>query len=640
MTTYVPGWADGRRPWVEWPRAAGTRRRAAGLSGLLDEAIAGRGRLVFLGGEAGVGKSTVVRALSPSAAAQARRGSCRSVRQHVRARRRWARSSTPLPRSADDTSRRTSSGSALFRRLRQRLAETADAAGPRGRALGRRGHARLPALPRPAASTTCRCCVVATYRDDEVGPDHPAGGCRSATSRPPRASSGCASTPLSVDARTPSWPRKPGPRWTPRAAPRAHRRQRLLRHRGAGCRRGRAACPATVRDAVLARTSRLSDDARRRARGCGGPGATRRPPAPDRRSGQAADRGRRVRRRRAAGRRRPRPGASGTTWPDSRRRRRCCPTSAPRCTRPPSTRWRAAGGADDHRLAFHAAGCGDARRRTAARRPGRGAVRTAGCPPRGRRAVPAGPALTTRARDAERSRLCAALSYECYLTDRLDEALEARRESMELAEDPRVIGDAERWLSRICLVPRPRRGRADVDAERAVRTLEAAGREPRARDGLQQPGPAAHARLRHPARSRGAPGRLELARRVGDRDTEIHALNNIGSALALAGRLPRRASPCWSRAATWPWPPTRTSTWPAPTPTSASTSMTTRHLDDGERYLARRHRLLRGARPRLLGALHARVVAAGGPSRATLDERAAPGRDAARRYRDLPPHRA
>ena len=40
----------------------------------------------------------------------------------------------------------------------------------------------------------------------------------------------------------------------------------------------------------------------------------------------------------------------------------------------------------------------------------------------------------------------------------------------------------------------------------------------------------------------------------------------------------------------------------------ARPTITTRHLVEGGRYLERRHRLLRGARPRLLGALHARVA--------------------------------
>ena len=40
----------------------------ASLEGLLGEALDGRGRLVFLGGEAGVGKTTLAAALAAAAA--------------------------------------------------------------------------------------------------------------------------------------------------------------------------------------------------------------------------------------------------------------------------------------------------------------------------------------------------------------------------------------------------------------------------------------------------------------------------------------------------------------------------------------------------------------------------------------------
>jgi len=52
----------------------------ASLEGLLGEALEGAGRLVFLGGEAGVGKTALAAALAESAAGPAvRRGSCDNI---------------------------------------------------------------------------------------------------------------------------------------------------------------------------------------------------------------------------------------------------------------------------------------------------------------------------------------------------------------------------------------------------------------------------------------------------------------------------------------------------------------------------------------------------------------------------------
>ena len=52
----------------------------ASLEGLLGEALDGSGRLVFLGGEAGVGKTTLAAALADAAAGrEVRRGSCDNV---------------------------------------------------------------------------------------------------------------------------------------------------------------------------------------------------------------------------------------------------------------------------------------------------------------------------------------------------------------------------------------------------------------------------------------------------------------------------------------------------------------------------------------------------------------------------------
>ena len=66
----------------------------ASLEGLLGEALDGSGRLVFLGGEAGVGKTTLAAALA-DAAGVPRCGAAPATTS--RPPRRWARSWMPCP---------------------------------------------------------------------------------------------------------------------------------------------------------------------------------------------------------------------------------------------------------------------------------------------------------------------------------------------------------------------------------------------------------------------------------------------------------------------------------------------------------------------------------------------------------------
>ncbi len=147
------------------------------------------------------------------------------------------------------------------------------------------------------------------------------------------------------------------------------------------------------------------------------------------------------------------------------------------------------------------------------------------------RALPAGHGNTDRAH------LFEALAYECYLTNQLPEAISARQRALdlfELAGNTARMGDSQRWLSRLSWFL----GRND-DSERygaqAVATLEPLGESHElamAYSNLSQ--------LRMLANDTNAArqwgGRaLALARRLGDREVEIHALNNIGSALCFAG---------------------------------------------------------------------------------------------------------
>jgi DNA-binding CsgD family transcriptional regulator len=134
-------------------------------------------------------------------------------------------------------------------------------------------------------------------------------------------------------------------------------------------------------------------------------------------------------------------------------------------------------------------------------------------------------------------------SYECYLTDQLEDAVASRERALECWRalgDRRRQGDALRWLSRLAWF-----GGRNAEAERAGRAaLELL-------EGLE-PGPELAmaysnlAQLRMLADDTDAAvawgGRaIELAERLGRGDILVHALTNVGTAEALAGRDAGRA---------------------------------------------------------------------------------------------------
>ena len=134
-----------------------------------------------------------------------------------------------------------------------------------------------------------------------------------------------------------------------------------------------------------------------------------------------------------------------------------------------------------------------------------------------------------------RAALFESLSYECYLTDELAEAVAARRRSLELLElagDAAAVGAAERWLSRLSWFL----GLTEDSlryARRAVATLEPLGgghELAMAYSNMAQLGMLANDAA---TAIEWGDRALELARELGDRDVEIHALNNTGTALAL-----------------------------------------------------------------------------------------------------------
>jgi DNA-binding CsgD family transcriptional regulator len=121
------------------------------------------------------------------------------------------------------------------------------------------------------------------------------------------------------------------------------------------------------------------------------------------------------------------------------------------------------------------------------------------------------------------------LSYECYLTDRIDDAIAARRAALELHRDPLRQGDAHRWLSRLAWFAGDN-ATAESEARLAVELLEplAPGRElAMAYSNLAQ--------LRMLARDEAGATEwgeraIALAERLGDTEIVAHALNNVGTA--------------------------------------------------------------------------------------------------------------
>src|SRR5262249_54155599 len=139
--------------------------------------------------------------------------------------------------------------------------------------------------------------------------------------------------------------------------------------------------------------------------------------------------------------------------------------------------------------------------------------------------------------DRQRAALLEQLSYEGYLTDQLTRARDSWLEALAIHEreqDARSVGTAQRWLSRLPWA-RGQNPASKRYAAAAVSTLEPV-----------EPGPELAmacsnlAQLRMLADDTAAAlhwgtKALGLARELGDRETEMHALNNVGTALAMAG---------------------------------------------------------------------------------------------------------
>ena len=201
-------------------------------------------------------------------------------------------------------------------------------------------------------------------------------------------------------------------------------------------------------------------------------------------------------------------------------------------------------GGDDRRLAHHAIGCGDSaavlrHARLAGERATRlGAHREAAEHFRG--------ALRHGAPDlAERAALLEALSYECYLTEQLEEALAARLHRLDLAivaGDDLATGDHAALAVAAVVVPRPQRRRRALRRPGGGDTLTPLGESAALAMAISNVAQLRMLAGDHAAAIETGGRAIAVARAVGDRDTEIHALNNVGTARLAARRPGRRAS--------------------------------------------------------------------------------------------------
>ena len=247
------------------PALVGREREQAALREALDAALAGRGALVLIGGEAGIGKTALAEALLAEAAEPGRAGAGGALlrperdpalRPLGRGARPRARATTACPPPPDLRRRAAGAASqaALFAPGARLPRRPGRRAGPLVLLLDDLHWADPASLDLlrvvgRAASPTCRSCSLATYRADEVDRRPPARRppARSWCARPAPPGSTCArwTGPPSARSsrRATPWPR-PRPRAAGRLPGRAHRGQRALPGRAAAHPGGRGRCCA------------------------------------------------------------------------------------------------------------------------------------------------------------------------------------------------------------------------------------------------------------------------------------------------------------------------------------------------------------------------------------------------------------
>lgn len=142
-----------------------------------------------------------------------------------------------------------------------------------------------------------------------------------------------------------------------------------------------------------------------------------------------------------------------------------------------------------------------------------------------------------RCSDAERAALLEAYSFECYLTDRFPDATRARVEAAGLRErlgDGLRQGDDMRWLSRLNWFA-GLRDEAQRWGQRAIEKLEAFPPGPELAAAYSNQSQLLVLSYEFAPAIRWGRKALAIARRVGDRPIECHALTNIGTACLLMG---------------------------------------------------------------------------------------------------------
>ena len=509
------------------------------LEGLLGEALDGSGRLVFLGGEAGIGKTTLAEALAAAARADdaddaaagpaVRRGSCDNVTTAEALGPILDAFPELIAAVEDDASL---SRLRLFRKVREALSGSPmlllledvhwadEATLDILRYLGR----RLAGV---------RLMILATFRSEEVSRDHPltvvmgdlaglSGVVR--MQLPPLTATGvrqlldAAGSALDADA---TFQRTGGNPFY------------LTEVLAAGAEQ----VPATVRDAVLARVARLSQAGRDAAAAASVLGRRAEAGFITAVSGQpltaideCLDRGVLVSDGDAVGFRHDLARLAVEGSLSAAQRASAHARALAHLT---------ARGSHDHRwLAHHAAGCGDSA--AVLRHAPLAAARAARLGAHREAAEQFRLALQHHEPpDRQRAALLERLSYESYLTDRLVQARDSLLEALAIYErdgDARSVGTSQRWLSRLSWVLGQ-----NADSERyaaaAVSTLEPLEPGPELAMAYSNMGQLRMLSDDNAAALDWGTKAIGLARELGDTETEIHALNNVGTTLATAGDL-------------------------------------------------------------------------------------------------------
>jgi len=142
----------------------------------------------------------------------------------------------------------------------------------------------------------------------------------------------------------------------------------------------------------------------------------------------------------------------------------------------------------------------------------------------------------------ERAELLERRSYECFLTDQIEEALEARREALEIwtqLGDKLRQGDSLRWMSRFNWSLGRNKEAEDYSIE-AVKLLESLTPGPELAMAYSNRAQLHMLADEYPQAVLWGSRAIELAEKLGATETLVHALNNVGTAELLAHNEPGR----------------------------------------------------------------------------------------------------